>query len=136
MKQNYAIKTKTIYYKNVKHLSLLILKTGFLTLFGCGVKIHKINPIFGYRVKTPVYSKLSVFRPAVTVSKQEGYLCIYKYVYIYIYIHISVLVSISLGTYYEEHAIHWHLTRMGPLLLTINHLHEPFFQGRVPKKIF
>ena len=23
----------------------------FVTLFGCGVKIHKINPILGYRVK-------------------------------------------------------------------------------------
>ena len=33
------------------NLSLLILKISFLTLFGCGVNIHKINPIFGYRVK-------------------------------------------------------------------------------------
>ena len=27
------------------------LPLSFLTLFGCGVNIHKINPIFGYRVK-------------------------------------------------------------------------------------
>ena len=43
--------TKTIGDTKVKHISLLILKISFLTLFGCGVKIHKINPIFGYRVK-------------------------------------------------------------------------------------
>ena len=53
---------------NVKHISLLILKIklvlilkiSFLSLFGCGVKIHKINPLFGYRVKiipdnNPIY---------------------------------------------------------------------------------
>ena len=34
-----------------KHISLLILKISFLTLYGCGVKIHQTNPIFGYRVK-------------------------------------------------------------------------------------
>ena len=43
--------TKTIGNTKVKHISLLILKISFLTLFGCEVKIHKINPIFGYRVK-------------------------------------------------------------------------------------
>ena len=31
----------------VKHISFLILKLSFLTLFGYGVKIHQINPIFG-----------------------------------------------------------------------------------------
>ena len=43
MKQNFDTK--------VKHISLLILKISFLTLFGCGVKIHQINLLFGYRVK-------------------------------------------------------------------------------------
>ena len=51
MKQNYVTMTKIIDENNVKQISLLILKISFLTLFGCGVKIHKINPIFGYRVK-------------------------------------------------------------------------------------
>ena len=37
----------------VRHISLLIIKIILLILFGCGVKIHKINPIFGYRVKIP-----------------------------------------------------------------------------------
>ena len=43
--------TKTIGDTKVKHISLLIIKIILLILFGCGVKIHKINPIFGYRVK-------------------------------------------------------------------------------------
>ena len=43
--------TKTIGDTKAKHISLLILKISLLTLFGCGVKIHKINPIFGYKVK-------------------------------------------------------------------------------------
>ena len=51
IKQNYVTKTKTIGVTKVKLLSHLILKVSFLTLFGCGVKIHKINPIVGYRVK-------------------------------------------------------------------------------------
>ena len=42
---------KTIGDTKVKHISLLILKISFLTLFWCGVQIHRINPIFGYRVK-------------------------------------------------------------------------------------
>ena len=34
---------------NVKHVSLLILKINFLTLFGCGDKITTdINPMYGY----------------------------------------------------------------------------------------
>ena len=49
----------------VKHINLLILKISFLTLFGCGVKIHKINPIFGYRVKitpdiNPIYGLIEL----------------------------------------------------------------------------
>ena len=52
--------TKIIGDTKVKHISLLILKISFLTLFGCGVKIHKINPIFGYRVKiTPDINPLN-----------------------------------------------------------------------------
>ena len=43
--------TKTIGDTKVKYIILLILKISFLTLFGCGVKIHQINPIFGYGVK-------------------------------------------------------------------------------------
>ena len=38
-------------------------KTVFLTLFGWGVKIHKINPIFGYRVKpdiNPIYGLIKL----------------------------------------------------------------------------
>ena len=40
-------------------------KDSFLTLFGCGVKIHKINPIFGYRVKkipdiNPIYGLIEL----------------------------------------------------------------------------
>ena len=37
MKQNYVTMTKTIGDTKVKHMSLLILKISFLTLFGCGV---------------------------------------------------------------------------------------------------
>ena len=51
--------TKAIGDTKVKHINLLILKISFLTLFGCGVKIHKINLIFGYRVKiTPVINPI------------------------------------------------------------------------------
>ena len=40
-------------------------KIVFLTLFGCGVKIHKINPIFWYRVKitpdiNPIYGLIKL----------------------------------------------------------------------------
>ena len=57
MKQNLDTK--------VKHISFLILKIGFLILFGCGVKIHKINLIFGYRVKkkpdiNPIYGSIEL----------------------------------------------------------------------------
>ena len=60
--------TKTIGDTKVKHVSLLILKINFLTLFGCGVKIHKINPIFGYRVKItqdiyPTYGLIVLMTP-------------------------------------------------------------------------
>ena len=48
--QNFMTMTKTIGDTNVKHISLLILKISFLTLFGCGVKVHQINSIFGWRV--------------------------------------------------------------------------------------
>ena len=47
LKQKYVTMTKTIGDTKVKHISLLIVKISFLTLFGCGVKIHKINPIYG-----------------------------------------------------------------------------------------
>ena len=49
-KQNCVTVTKTIGDTKVRHLGLLILKISFLTLFGCGVKVHQINPMFGYRV--------------------------------------------------------------------------------------
>ena len=57
--------TKTIGNTKFKHISLLILKISLLTLFGCGVKIHKINPIFGYRVKitpdiNPIYGLIEL----------------------------------------------------------------------------
>ena len=60
--------TKTIGDTKVKHISLLILKISLLTLFGCGVKIHKINPIFGYRVKItqdiyPTYGLIVLMTP-------------------------------------------------------------------------
>ena len=66
-KQNVTM-TKTIGDTKVKHISLLILKISFLTLFGCGVKIHKINPIFGYRVKItqdiyPTYGLIVLMTP-------------------------------------------------------------------------
>ena len=56
---------KNIGDTKVKHISLLILKISLLTLFGCGVKIHKINPIFGYRVKitpdiNPIYGLIEL----------------------------------------------------------------------------
>ena len=62
IKTLYVTMTKTI---GVKHISLLILKISLLTLFGCGVKIHKINPIFGYRVKitpdiNPIYGLIEL----------------------------------------------------------------------------
>ena len=54
-KQNYKSMTKLkkldVTIMSSMNLSLLILKISLLTLFGCGVKIHKINPVFGYRVK-------------------------------------------------------------------------------------
>ena len=64
-KQNYVTLTKAIGDTKVKHISLLILKISLLTLFGCGVKIHKINPIFGYRVKItpdiiPIYGLINI----------------------------------------------------------------------------
>ena len=57
--------TKTIGDTKVKHISLLIIKIILLILFGCGVKIHKINPIFGYRVKitpdiNPIYGLIEL----------------------------------------------------------------------------
>ena len=56
---------KQILDTKVKHISLLILKISLLTLFGCGVKIHMINPIFGYRVKitpdiNPIYGLIEL----------------------------------------------------------------------------
>ena len=39
MKQNFVTMTKTIDDNKVKHISLLVLKISFLTLFGFGVKI-------------------------------------------------------------------------------------------------
>ena len=48
MKQNYVTITKTFDDNNIKHISLLILKISFLTLFGCWVKITPLfNPICG-----------------------------------------------------------------------------------------
>ena len=50
MKQNYATMTKFKKFNdnNFRHVSLLILKISFLTLFGCGVKITTdINLIYG-----------------------------------------------------------------------------------------
>ena len=62
MKQNHATMTKTIGDTKVKHFSLLILKISFLTLFGCGVKIHQINPIFWYWVKiTPDINPIHMY---------------------------------------------------------------------------
>ena len=49
-KQNYVTTTKLkkLNNKNVKHVSHLILKISFLTLFGCALKITLIiNPIYG-----------------------------------------------------------------------------------------
>ena len=65
MKQNYVTMTRKNDDNNVKHFILLILKIIFLTLFGCGIKIHKINPIFGYRVKitpdiNPIYGLIKL----------------------------------------------------------------------------
>ena len=57
--------TKTIGDTKVKHISLLRMKISNLTHFGYGVKMHKINPIFGYRVKktpdiNPIYGLIEL----------------------------------------------------------------------------
>ena len=46
MKQNYVTMTK-LDEKHVKHVTFMIMKISFLTLFGCGVKITPdIKPIY------------------------------------------------------------------------------------------
>ena len=76
--------TKTIGETKVKHISLLILKISLLTLFGCWVKIHKINPIFGYRVKitpdiNPTYDLMDLQKGMTIVCR--SYVISRKFIY-------------------------------------------------------
>ena len=63
LKQNYVTLTKAIGDTKVKHISLLILKISFSTLFGRGVKVHKINPIYG-----------SMHRPVTTLTSAINFM--------------------------------------------------------------
>ena len=60
MKQNYVTMTK-LDEKHVKHVTFMIMKISFLTLFGCGVKmkpginsiVNSVNIQIGSVLKTP-----------------------------------------------------------------------------------
>ena len=74
MKQNYVTMIKTIDDKNVKHISLLVLKISFLTLFGCDVKITRLILYLGAESKFPhLYFSLILEIDLLTLSMGMGF---------------------------------------------------------------